>query len=269
METVSARSKVPQEAGLTPLGLGANLRAMALRLALSVLAAMPGAAAPRGDFRKACINESRLLCAEAADAPALEACLTRYRRAVLPPCRAALDGQPAAAPPVPSQAPTPAPASLPAAQSLATPASQPDAPTPERRLKAAKSFLNVDLPRADGGGLVWMAGCPTDKCLTVFVAPWCGFCRAATPAIRALREHLAARGVETRVVVGKDKPEAIREYAVEFGSGTILDPDWEFRFTGGLPHFFVSREGGEVVLARPGMRAGEAPQSAAARLGLP
>lgn len=242
---------------------------MLRHLLFGALAALPAAAAPRADFRTACINESRLLCAEAADTPAVEACLTRYRRALLPPCRAALDGLPAAPAPVPAQSAIPAPAALPAPQAPASPASQADAVSPERRQKAALSFLNVDLPRADGGGLVWMAGCPTDKCLTVFVAPWCGFCRAATPAIRALREHLAARGVETRVVVGKDKPEAIREYAVEFGSGTILDLDGEFRFTGGLPHFFVSREGGEVVLDRPGMRAGEAPKSAAARLGLP
>lgn len=242
---------------------------MALRLALSVLAALPAAAALRADFLKTCINETRLLCAEAADTPAVEACLMRYRRALLPPCRAALDGQPAAPAPVPAQSAVSALAAVPAPQPSAAPASQAEAISPERRQKAALSFLNVDLPRADGGGLVWMAGCPAERCLTVFVAPWCGFCRAATPAIRALREHLASRGVPTRVVVGKDKPEAVREYAVEFGSDTILDLDGEFRFTGGLPHFFVSREGGEVVLDRPGMRAGEAPKSAAARLGLP
>ena len=215
------------------------------------------AAAPRADFRKACINESRLLCAEAASDSDVESCLTRYRRALLPPCRAALEGLAA-----PARA---APAGQPAAPVPPPPG---DPVTPERRQKAALSFLNVELPLADGSGKVWMAGCPTAKCLTVFVAPWCGFCRKATPAILKLRDYLKARGVETRVVVGKAEAGPIKEYAAEIGPGTLIDPDGEFRFTGGLPHFFVSREGGEVVLARPGMRADEAPEKAAARLGL-
>jgi thiol-disulfide isomerase/thioredoxin len=113
-----------------------------------------------------------------------------------------------------------------------------------------------------------MAGCPTERCLTVFLAPWCGYCRAATPAVRRLKEHFDARGVHTRVVVGKDKETNIREYAAELGPEAIVDPDWEFRFSGGLPHLFVSIEGGEVLVARPGLRADESPESVAMRLGL-
>src|SRR5579859_1057433 len=47
--------------------------------------------------------------------------------------------------------------------------------------------------------------CLTAQCLTIYLAPWCPYCRASTPLILALREFLRMKGVATRVIVGLDK----------------------------------------------------------------
>ncbi|MFI5349919.1 MAG: TlpA family protein disulfide reductase [Elusimicrobiota bacterium] len=71
-----------------------------------------------------------------------------------------------------------------------------------------------------------LASCPTDKCLTILVAPWCGVCHANVPNFVLLRHYLDSRGVSSRIVVGlsNDSP-AIRQFAAEFGADTLLDAD--------------------------------------------
>ena len=88
--------------------------------------------------------------------------------------------------------------------------------------------------------------CPTAKCLTVFVAPWCGYCRAATPAILGLRDFLKGHGVTTRIIVGLDRPESVRAYARDFGPDTLVDTRQAW-VLGGVPHFFVSDASGRIV----------------------
>jgi thiol-disulfide isomerase/thioredoxin len=69
-----------------------------------------------------------------------------------------------------------------------------------------------------------LASCPTEKCLTILVAPWCGVCRAEAPKFVQLRHYLDARGVSSRVVVGlSDDKAAIRKFAAVFGADTLLD----------------------------------------------
>lgn len=100
-----------------------------------------------------------------------------------------------------------------------------------------------------------LASCPTVKCLTVYVAPWCGYCRAATPAIIALRRFLRERGIATRIVVGMAGLGEVREYASVFGPDTLLDPEGALR-VGGVPHFYVSNQAGAVLRDVPGAPAG-------------
>lgn len=90
-------------------------------------------------------------------------------------------------------------------------------------------------------------GCSTPKCLTIYVAPWCPYCRAATPMILALRDYLKKHGVDMRVIVGLDKERPVRKYAEVFGPDTFLDTDGRIQPPGGVPNFIVSDASGRVL----------------------
>ena len=104
----------------------------------------------------------------------------------------------------------------------------------------------VSLPSLGSGAKTSLTSCPTAKCLTVYVAPWCPYCRAATPMIVALKEYLKDRGVTTRVVVGMSGPSEVAAYAKVFGAETLLDPRGAFPVSG-VPHFVVSDARGAVL----------------------
>lgn len=91
-----------------------------------------------------------------------------------------------------------------------------------------------------------LASCPTAKCLTVYVAPWCGYCRSGTPMLIELKKHLENRNVAMRVVVGMDDPGPVRAYALEFGTDSLIDPSGSLK-TNGVPHFWVTNAAGKVL----------------------
>ncbi|MCX5794739.1 MAG: hypothetical protein NTY77_04515 [Elusimicrobia bacterium] len=116
-----------------------------------------------------------------------------------------------------------------------------------------------------------LSACGARKCLTVYVAPWCHYCRESTPMLIALRSYLGTRGVETRFVVGKDALAALRDYARVFGPDTLLDVH-DALAVGGVPHFFVSDDKGLILNEVSGVPAGatELPLAeVAAAFGLP
>ena len=110
----------------------------------------------------------------------------------------------------------------------------------------------LTLPSLSGHGTAALSACPAPKCLTVVVAPWCGVCRTKAALISRLSGILKARGVETRVVVGMDEEEAVREFAREFGPDTLLDPEGRLRVSG-VPHFLVSDSSGVILNRAAGM----------------
>lgn len=121
-------------------------------------------------------------------------------------------------------------------------------------------------PKADESTL---SKCPTKKCLTVVVAPWCPHCREAQPIILATREYLKKKGVHTNIVVGMDKPRALAAYAKEFGPDTLLDEEGALG-EGGVPHFYVTDASGRVLRNQPGFPPDVTdPREFAALLGLP
>lgn len=120
-------------------------------------------------------------------------------------------------------------------------------------IKKDASLAGVVLSTLDGKTTRDMGACSSPKCLTMYVAPWCGICRRSTGVIRALRDHLNAKGVETRVVVGRDKPGEVRAYALEFGGGTFIDSPGNFPLKGGVPNFVVSDAEGKVLKISPGV----------------
>jgi thiol-disulfide isomerase/thioredoxin len=114
------------------------------------------------------------------------------------------------------------------------------------------SFEGIRAPTLGSSEAVSLETCRTAKCLTVYVAPWCPHCRAATPMILALRDYLKTRGVETRVIVGLDNMDAVRAYAQAFGQDTFLDAEGRIGPSGGVPAFFVSDASGRVLYQQNG-----------------
>jgi thiol-disulfide isomerase/thioredoxin len=105
----------------------------------------------------------------------------------------------------------------------------------------------ISLTASNSNEAVPLASCPTAKCLTVYVAPWCPHCRNAGANILSLRDYLKAQGIETRIVVGDDAEDEVDRYASSFGNGTLVDPAKTFKFSGGVPHLFVTEDGGRIL----------------------
>ena len=108
------------------------------------------------------------------------------------------------------------------------------------------------LSTLSGEKVAW-GSCPAAKCLSVYVAPWCGVCRASTPFINAVVAYLNAHGAPARVVVGQGTPEQVAAYAKDFGPGTLLDPGGRVPLAGGVPQFIVTAADGTVLKRQPGV----------------
>lgn len=120
------------------------------------------------------------------------------------------------------------------------------------------------------GRETYMPDCPTAKCLTVVVSPWCPHCRAVAGVLGGMRAWLPKHGVEMRIVVGDDSEEAVRDYAKAFGPSTLVDPSSLFKIPGGVPAFLVSTNGGAVLRKESGAWEDEKdPAEYAKALGLP
>ena len=137
------------------------------------------------------------------------------------------------------------------------------------RTEETEKLPDVRLPTYSAQEGPSLKSCPARKCLTVYVAPWCHYCRESTPMLMSLRGFLKARGVATRFVVGKDALTALRGYAREFGPDTMLDVH-DVLGIGGVPHFFVSDERGVILKEVSGVPSGDVPvEEVAASFGLP
>lgn len=116
-----------------------------------------------------------------------------------------------------------------------------------------RRFPDVSLARLDGGEAPRLESCSTPKCLTIYVAPWCGVCVRSTPFLKTFRTYLTDRGVETRVIVGQGAVAEVRAYAKEFGPDTLIDPQAKAAGKRGVPNFTVSDNKGRILTIRPGV----------------
>ena len=95
----------------------------------------------------------------------------------------------------------------------------------------------------------------TNGCLVVYVAPWCGPCRASLPGDVALADHIESMGYETVFVVGMDKQPACLAMARSIGRPTRLDTDGRWAKAAGVrgvPHFLVTTPTGKIVKRQAG-----------------
>lgn len=137
-----------------------------------------------------------------------------------------------------------------------------DASTPARRLP------DVRLPTLGGPLGQSLAACPTEKCLTVLVAPWCGVCHRAAPDVVRLRRFLDEAGVASRVVVGLAEIGPIRDFASKFGPDSLLD-DGGALTPRGVPLFLISDKAGRVLNVVNGFPRADTSSALASALGLP
>jgi thiol-disulfide isomerase/thioredoxin len=116
---------------------------------------------------------------------------------------------------------------------------------------------DVKLPTLGGAPGPSLASCPTEKCLTAVVAPWCGVCHRVTPAVILLRRYLHTAGVSTRVVVGLDELPRLKEFAALYGPDALLDEGGAVPARG-VPLFLVTDREGRVLKRVDGFPQGAA-----------
>ncbi len=89
-----------------------------------------------------------------------------------------------------------------------------------------------------------------DKCLTIYVAPWCPVCTRLKPTIISLTQELKADGFDVKVIVGNDSQKATEAYAKDFPFPVYLDAESRFYKKvkqRGVPFFLVSNKKGQVI----------------------
>lgn len=97
--------------------------------------------------------------------------------------------------------------------------------------------------------------CPSERCLLVYVAPWCPSCRRAEPMLAELRASLLRDGVGIEVVVGMDEPPELEAHARTFGYPVLLDMDGAVKRDAGIrgvPYFIVTDRRGQVIKRQAG-----------------
>jgi thiol-disulfide isomerase/thioredoxin len=135
-------------------------------------------------------------------------------------------------------------------------------------VRSGPTLPDLTLPELKPDGELETASCPAKKCLTIVVAPWCPHCHKATPGILKLRPILKKAGIPVRVVVGSDDDAKVAAYAETFGPDTALDPKNTLQ-CGGIPHFYVTVDGGRILSEKAGAPEDGDGAKLAAYLGLP
>jgi thiol-disulfide isomerase/thioredoxin len=93
-------------------------------------------------------------------------------------------------------------------------------------------------------------GCLSEKCLVVYVAPWCPTCRKLAPAIEGLVNDVKRDGYSTAVVVGKDNEASISNYAEKFSFSVLTDVNGAYYRKldlKGVPYFAVTDSQGKLL----------------------
>jgi thiol-disulfide isomerase/thioredoxin len=90
--------------------------------------------------------------------------------------------------------------------------------------------------------------CKQDKCLIVYVAPWCPSCKSLTPMINELVKSASNDGVKATVVIGKDAMAKVLNYSKHYDAPILADANGSFfKQIGarGVPYFVVTDSNGK------------------------
>ncbi|CAH0533377.1 hypothetical protein VST7929_01243 [Vibrio stylophorae] len=102
----------------------------------------------------------------------------------------------------------------------------------------------------DDAGLVSVGDCEAEKCVMVYLAPWCGTCRAASPMIVQMKAQLEQEGIPMQVVIGNANGSQVQQYAAQFPFNVALDPMGAYSHqleNKGVPYFVVFNKKGKRV----------------------
>ncbi len=97
--------------------------------------------------------------------------------------------------------------------------------------------------------------CEKDRCLVVYVAPWCPACKSLTPMINNLVSELDRDGISATVVIGKDSMNNVLEYSKRYKGAILADANGRyFKDIGakGVPYFAVSDGNGKRLAEMSG-----------------
>lgn len=84
--------------------------------------------------------------------------------------------------------------------------------------------------------------CKQEKCLLVYVAPWCPSCKSLTPMINQLVASVSSDGIEATVVIGNDDMNQVLDYSKRYNKAVLADASGAFfDLIGakGVPYFAV------------------------------
>lgn len=65
--------------------------------------------------------------------------------------------------------------------------------------------------------------CPTERCVGVYLVPWCSYCTQLMPVIHDLPEKAWRRGMSACAIVGHAPMEQLRDYATRHSLSPLYD----------------------------------------------
>jgi thiol-disulfide isomerase/thioredoxin len=90
--------------------------------------------------------------------------------------------------------------------------------------------------------------CRQDKCLIVYVAPWCPSCKSLTPMINELVKSASDDGIKATVVIGNDAMKKVLAYSKRYDAPILADASGAFFDqigAKGVPYFVVTDSNGK------------------------
>lgn len=100
----------------------------------------------------------------------------------------------------------------------------------------------------------------TERCLAVYLSPWCPQCQKSQGLVDEMRSRTARSGgrVGFKVIVGRDQPDALEQYARQIGGTIFFDDDGKFwrQVGGGVPAWVAWDDQGRVLATLNGRPVG-------------